>query len=49
MSLGSGIAIAGVWLFCMVCVLSSQVTGAGMVMMVMAALVVTFWVILNER
>ena len=41
MSIGAGIAIAGAWGFAAACALSKQVTGNGMMLGMIAALIAT--------
>ena len=47
MTIGSGIAIAGVWLFPAVCALAPNVTGFGLLVSVLAAGLVTGAVLLR--
>jgi len=41
MSIGAGIALAGVWLFAAACALSRTVTASGMILGIVVALVAT--------
>ena len=48
MTIGAGIAIAGIWGFAAACALSKQVTGAGMIIGMAAAFCSTVIIAVNK-